>query len=244
MTDDELLRYSKHIMLPQVGIEGQSRLRGSTVVMVGVGGLGSVSSMYLVASGVGKLILIDDDVVELSNLQRQIIYTVKDIGEDKVVAAKKRLSEINPEVEIEVINERLDADGLKMVFQNSNLVLDGTDNIETRFMVNKACVDAEVVLVSGSVVKMEGQIGVFKGYADGCCYQCVYGGVKDELRCVDNGVLSPMVGLVGSMQALQAVKILAETGNVSYGTVVMIDGNGLNFNNIKASKNPDCPACS
>ena len=208
MEDQELLRYSKQIMLPQVDVEGQQKIMDSTVLIIGMGGLGSPTALYLAAAGVGHLVIADFDQVELSNLQRQIIHQTKDIGDDKVNSAKNKLTELNPEIKVTIANELIHTDNLSDLIQGVDIVLDGTDNFESRFEINKVCVENKNPLISAAVVRFEGQVSVFKGHEkDQPCYQCLYSEEGEENEsCIENGVLAPVAGLIGTIQALQAIK--------------------------------------
>jgi len=214
MEDQELLRYSKQIMLPQVDVEGQQKIMDATVLIVGMGGLGSPTALYLAAAGVGHLIIADFDQVELSNLQRQIIHQTKDIGDDKVNSAKNKLTELNPNIKITIANELIHTGNLPDLIKGVDIVLDGTDNFESRFEINQICVEHQKPLVSAAVVRFEGQVSVFKGYEnDQPCYQCLYSVEgEDNESCIDNGVLAPVAGLVGTIQALQAIKVILAIG--------------------------------
>ncbi|MBC8493325.1 MAG: molybdopterin-synthase adenylyltransferase MoeB [Candidatus Thioglobus sp.] len=244
MNDQDLLRYSRQIMLPQVGIENQQKLLDSTMLLIGMGGLGSPSALYLAAAGVGHLIIADFDKVELSNLQRQVIHHTQDIGKYKVDSAKAKMLAINPTIKITTLKD-LTVDNLDLWVKKADIVLDGTDNFETRFQINKACVHARVPLVSAAVIRFEGQLSVFKGYqADQPCYQCLYSkeGNSDE-NCVENGILAPVAGLMGSLQALQAVKTIMNLGEQLTGQLLMIDALDLSFRSVKISKDAACPIC-
>ena len=189
MEDQELLRYSKHIMLPQVDVEGQQKIMDSTVLIIGMGGLGSPSALYLAAAGVGHIVIADFDQVELSNLQRQIIHQTKDIGDDKVNSAMNKLNELNPNIKVTIANELIHTDNLSELIKDVDIVLDGTDNFESRFEINQVCVENQKPLISAAVVRFEGQVSVFKGYEkDQPCYQCLYSveGEENE-RCIDKG---------------------------------------------------------
>ena len=194
MEDQELLRYSKQIMLPQVDVEGQQKIMDSTVLIIGMGGLGSPTALYLAAAGVGHLVIADFDQVELSNLQRQIIHQTKDIGDDKVNSAKNKLTELNPEIKVTIANELIHTDNLSDLIQGVDIVLDGTDNFESRFEINKVCVENKKPLISAAVVRFEGQVSVFKGHEkDQPCYQCLYSEEGEENEsCIENGVLAPV----------------------------------------------------
>ena len=246
MNDHELLRYSKQIMLPQIDVEGQQKIIDSTMLLIGMGGLGSPSALYLAAAGVGHLIIADFDQVELSNLQRQIIHRTEDIGNDKVNSAKAKLLELNPNITVTVANEIMHSDNLASLIKDVDIVLDGTDNFESRFEINKACVECHKPLISAAVIRFEGQISVFKGYeVDQPCYQCLYSEQGDSREsCVENGVLAPVAGLVGTIQALQAIKVLLGLGEQLCGELLLIDGLDLSFRKVKIVKDSECPICS
>jgi adenylyltransferase/sulfurtransferase len=244
MKDEELLRYSRQIMLPQVDIKGQQKLVDSTMLIIGVGGLGSPSAYYLAAAGVGHLIIADFDQVELSNLQRQIIHTTDDIGKDKVDSAKEKLLALNPNIKVSTVRE-LNQDNLLSLVSSADIVLDGTDNFKSRFAINKACVAARVPLVSAAVIRFEGQLSVFKGFEVGKpCYQCLYSEEGESREnCVENGILAPVAGMLGTMQALQAVKVLLGLGEQLCCELMLIDALDLSFRKVRISKDPHCPAC-
>ena len=246
MEDQELLRYSKQIMLPQIEIEGQQKIMDSTMLIIGMGGLGSPTALYLAASGVGHIIIADFDQVELSNLQRQIIHGTSDIGDDKVNSAKAKMLEINPNIKVTIANEIVHTDNLSSLIKDVDVVLDGTDNFESRFEINKACVEFQKPLVSAAVIRLEGQISVFKGYEkDQPCYQCLYSEEGNENEsCVQNGVLAPVAGLVGTIQALQAIKVLLGLGDQLCGTLLLVDGLDLSFRKVKIGKDLKCPICN
>ena len=245
MNDHELLRYSKQIMLPQIDIEGQQKINDSTILIIGMGGLGSPTALYLAAAGVGHIIIADFDQVELSNLQRQIIHSTSDIGDDKVNSAKAKLLELNPNITVTVANEIMHSDNLASLIKDVDIVLDGTDNFESRFEINKACVECHKPLISAAVIRFEGQISVFKGYeVDQPCYQCLYSEQGDGREsCVENGVLAPVAGLVGTIQALQAIKVLLGIGEQLCGELLLIDGLDLSFRKVKIVKDSECPIC-
>ena len=245
MNDQELLRYSKQIMLPQIDIEGQQKINDSTILIIGMGGLGSPTALYLAAAGVGHIIIADFDQVELSNLQRQIIHNTSDIGDDKVNSAKTKLLELNPNITVTVANEIMHSDNLASLIKDVDIVLDGTDNFESRFEINKACVECHKPLISAAVIRFEGQISVFKGYeVDQPCYQCLYSEAGNGREsCVENGVLAPAAGLVGTIQALQAIKVLLGLGEQLCGELLLIDGLDLSFRKVKIAKDSECPIC-
>jgi len=244
MNDQDLLRYSRQIMLPQIGSEGQESLLNSTMLLIGMGGLGSPSAMYLAATGVGHLIIADFDQVELSNLQRQIVHHTDDIGKDKVDSAKEKMVAINPNIKVTTIKD-LNENNLNSWINKVDVVLDGTDNFDTRFKVNKACVEEKTPLVSAAVIRFEGQLSVFKGYEKHQpCYQCLYPveGNNDE-NCVENGILAPVAGVIGSLQALQAIKVVLNLGEQLVGKLMMIDALDLTFRSIKINKDSACRIC-
>ena len=233
-------------MLPQIGSEGQDKLLGSTMLLIGMGGLGSPSAMYLAAAGVGSLIIVDFDDVEISNLQRQIVHHTQDIGKPKVESARAKMLAINPDINITIINEKLDDDRLNELISSVDIVLDGTDNFDSRFAINKACVRQKTPLVSAAVIRFEGQMSVFKGYEnDKPCYQCLYSkeGHNDN-NCVENGILAPVAGVMGSLQALQAIKTLLNIGEQLESKLMLIDALDLTFRTININKDDSCPVCS
>ena len=246
MEDQELLRYSKQIMLPQVDVGGQQKIINAKVLIVGMGGLGSPTALYLAAAGVGHLIIADFDQVELSNLQRQIIHQTKDIGDDKVNSAKSKLTELNPNIKITIANELIHTGNLPDLIKGVDIVLDGTDNFESRFEINQICVEHQKPLVSAAVVRFEGQVSVFKGYEkDQPCYQCLYSVEgEDNESCIDNGVLAPVAGLVGTIQALQAIKVILQLGDQLSGSLLLVDALDLSFRKVKISKDLKCPVCN
>jgi adenylyltransferase/sulfurtransferase len=218
----------------------------ATVLIVGMGGLGSPTALYLAAAGVGHLIIADFDQVELSNLQRQIIHQTKDIGDDKVNSAKNKLTELNPNIKITIANELIHTGNLPDLIKGVDIVLDGTDNFESRFEINQICVEHQKPLVSAAVVRFEGQVSVFKGYEkDQPCYQCLYSVEgEDNESCIDNGVLAPVAGLVGTLQALQAIKVILDLGDQLSGSLLLIDALDLSFRKVKISKDLKCPVCN
>ncbi len=246
LTDEQLLRYSRQIMLPQIGIEGQQRLRGSRVLLVGLGGLGSPVAMYLAAAGVGHLVLVDDDQVDLTNLQRQIVHRSADVGRAKVASAADTLRALNPEVRITTIAARLDGDDLDEQIVAADIVVDGSDNFATRFALNDACVRAAKPLVSGAAIRMEGQVAVFRADRnDSPCYRCLYRDEGElEQTCSENGVLAPLVGIIGSIQALEVVKILVGTGEDLSGRLLLLDGERMEWRTLKLRRDPACPVCN
>ena len=246
MKDDQLLRYSRQIMLPQMDIAGQQALLDSHVLIIGAGGLGSPASMYLAAAGVGKLTLVDDDTVELSNLQRQLAHAETDLGANKVDSAAATLRAINSDVEVIALNQRVGGAELGELVNTAAVVLDATDNVETRFAINRACLAAKVPLVSGAAIRLEGQVAVFDSrQSDSPCYECLYkGGEGDDLTCADNGVLAPVVGIIGSMQALEALKLIAQFGDTLVGRLLLFDASSMQWREMKLPRDPNCVACS
>ena len=243
--DRQLLRYSQQILLPEVGIEGQQRLLNSSVLIVGLGGLGSPVAMYLAAAGVGRLVIADNDRVELSNLQRQIIHSGSTVGMRKTESASRTLRSLNPEVSVETVCARLDADLLAELLPRVDLVVDGCDNFETRYAVNRACVVAAKPLVSGAAIRMEGQVAVFAPQPGKPCYECLYNrGAGEDEPCVENGVLAPIVGIVGSVQATEVLKLLLGIGKSLEGRLLLLDGLRMEWKTIAIPPDPACPACS
>lgn len=247
LSTEELQRYSRHLTLPDVGRAGQEKLKVSSVLIVGAGGLGSPLATYLAAAGVGRLGLVDFDQVEASNLQRQVLFGQSDVGRPKLEAAAERLKEINPHVEIERYETRLTSDNaLEIISDGYDLVADGTDNFPTRYLVNDACVMAGVPNVYASIFRFEGQVSVF-GMPDGPCYRCAYEEPPPPglvPSCAEGGVLGVLPGLVGSMQATEAIKVLLGIGEPLIGRLLLIDTLEAGFRTLKIKKNPDCPVCS
>lgn len=246
MRDEQLLRYSRQIMLPAFDIEGQTRLLQSTVLIVGMGGLGSPVAMYLAAAGVGHLILVDDDVVEISNLQRQLVHRETSVGDSKVESARQTLLALNSEVRITTVNQRVDRALLeRLISQPVDLVVDACDNFSTRFAINAVCVQYQVPLVSGAAIRLEGQVAVFDSrQPDSPCYQCLYqGGDDEQMSCSRNGVLAPVVGVIGSMQALEAIKILSGMGKSLCGRLLLFDAMTSSWRELRLSRDPACSAC-
>ncbi len=245
MNDDQLLRYSRQLMLPQIDVAGQEKLLASTVLLIGLGGLGAPASMYLAAAGVGHLILVDFDQVELSNLQRQIVHRNADIGRAKVESARDNLLRLNPEIRISILNKKLTPDELLAQIKQAHVVIEGSDNFETRFAVNKACVSTHTPLVSGAAIRMEGQVSVYLNDGDGPCYHCLY---KDEgeldASCSNNGVLAPVVGIIGSIQATEAIKVITGAGKTLDGRLLLLDAMNMDWRSLKLKKDPACPVCN
>jgi len=245
MDDTQLLRYSRQIPLPPIGTDGQQTLLEARVLIVGAGGLGSPAALYLAAAGVGHLVIADDDRVDISNLQRQILHRNADIGTAKVESAKQTLDALNPDVEITALHTRLQGQELKTEVEKADLVVDACDNFDTRFAVNSACVETSTPLVSGAAIRMEGQVSVFLPEdPDSPCYRCLYREGEDpEQTCADNGVLSPIVGIIGSIQALEAIKVLLKLGETLKGRLLIFDGLHNEWRSMKLRRDPACPVC-
>jgi adenylyltransferase/sulfurtransferase len=242
---DEILRYSRHLTLPQVGLEGQQRLKQSSVLLVGAGGLGSPLATYLAAAGVGRLGLVDFDTIDLSNLQRQILYDTADVGRSKTELAAKRIRGINPHVTVETHDTRFDASNALELVARYDLVADGSDNFATRYLVNDACVIAGKRNVYGSIFRFEGQVSVF-GEKGASCYRCLYpeppppGAVPS---CAEGGVLGVLPGIIGTLQATEAIKLLLELGEPLVDRLLLFDALDMRFRELGIRKDPDCPVC-
>lgn len=246
MNDGQLLRYSRHLMLPQIDVEGQEKLLTSRILIIGAGGLGSPAALYLAAAGIGELMICDDDAVDLSNLQRQILHDSNRLGWNKAESARWMLERVNPDTRIVPVNRRLEGVELEREAARADVVLDCSDNFPTRFAVNAACVKTGTPLVSGAVIRFEGQFAVFiPGAGDSPCYRCLYpeGGDETEVNCARNGIVAPLPGIIGSLQALEAVKILLKLGTVSSGRLLLYDALTLEWREVKFTRAPDCPTC-
>jgi molybdopterin/thiamine biosynthesis adenylyltransferase len=246
MNDDQLLRYSRQIMLPQVDLAGQERLLASRALIIGAGGLGSPAAMYLAAAGIGQLAIADFDVVDLSNLQRQLLHHSNDIGREKTASARETLLSINPDIQVTAISRALQGDELDEQVRLAAVVLDCSDNFATRFTVNTACVRQRTPLVSGAAIRLEGQLAVFDSRkADSPCYNCLYKeGENEEQTCAETGVLSPLVGVIGSMQALEAIKVILSLGNSLCGRLVVFDALQHEWRTLSLPRDPACPVCN
>ncbi|MDD2660533.1 MAG: molybdopterin-synthase adenylyltransferase MoeB [Methylococcales bacterium] len=245
MNDNQLLRYSRQIMLPQIDIQGQQKLLAAKVLIVGAGGLGSPAAMYLAAAGIGGITIYDNDKVELSNLQRQIAHHTPDIGTDKVISTLQTLNKLNPDVKVRAVKQRLADEQLDPEVITADVVLDCSDNFSTRFAINKACVRHQTALVSGAAIRFEGQVAVFTpGINNSPCYNCLYSSDGEELQnCATNGVIAPITGIVGSIQALEAMKLIMAIGETLTGRLLLLDGLTMEWNIMKLRKNPQCPTC-
>ena len=247
MDDQALLRYSRHILLDEIGIEGQEKINAAHVVIVGAGGLGSAAAPYLAASGVGKITLIDHDTVDLTNLQRQIMHRQESIGKAKVSSGKKMLQELNPSIEIETISQKADATLLDRVLPNTQVVLDCSDNFTTRHMVNAACIKHRIPLVCGAAIRFDGQLTVVDPRNNDLpCYACLFPPEQEfnETQCSTMGVFSPLVGIIGSMQAAQALQIIMGIGQTLAGRLLLWDARSTHIDEIQLQKRDDCPVCS
>jgi molybdopterin/thiamine biosynthesis adenylyltransferase/rhodanese-related sulfurtransferase len=245
LSKEEVQRYSRHLIMPEVGMEGQLKLKRARVLTIGTGGLGAPLGLYLAAAGVGHLGLVDFDVVDSSNLQRQVTFTTADVGKPKSEAAKARLSALNPAIEIVSYETRLTSDNALELFRDYDIIVDGTDNFPTRFLVNDACVLLGKPNVYGSIFRFEGQATVF-GYPGGPCYRCLYPEPPPPglvPSCAEGGVLGVLPGIVGSIQAMETIKLILGTGEPLVGRLLLFDALAMRFRELKLKKNPDCPLC-
>ena len=245
MDEQQKDRYSRQIRLSQIGSAGQQKLLDATALIIGMGGLGSPAAMYLAAAGVGKLVIVDYDIVEASNLQRQIIHMDVSIGFNKVDSAQQTIKALNPGCALEAINYQVDGDELKALIDRVDIVLDCCDNFPTRFEVNRYCVETATPLVSGAAIRMEGQLMSYQPGLNGPCYQCLYSEVYENAEsCELEGVLAPVVGVIGTMQALQAMMILTGLGETLVGKLLLFDAGAMEWNQVTLPKSPVCPVCS
>jgi adenylyltransferase/sulfurtransferase len=245
LSDQELLRYNRQITLQGFDFDGQEALKQASVLIIGAGGLGCAASQYLACAGIGKLTLVDFDVVELSNLQRQVLHCDTDIGRQKVESAAGSLRALNPHLIVETVDQQLEDDPLLALIRTHSLVLDASDNIQSRNQLNRLCHRAKVPLVSGAAIRMEGQVSVFTYKKDEPCYQCLsvlFG--EATLTCVESGVMSPVVGIVGAVQATEAIKILSHYGSPLTGKLLLLDALTMSWQQLTLPKNPSCPVCS
>jgi molybdopterin-synthase adenylyltransferase len=247
MTDEQLLRYSRHILLDEIGVEGQERIASSHALVIGAGGLGSPVALYLGTAGVARITLVDHDEVDLTNLQRQIAHSVARIGVAKAQSAREAIGAINPEVEVRAVVARADEALLDGLVPQADVVIDCCDNFATRHAVNRACVKHGKPLVSGAAIRFDGQVSVFDlRDAKSPCYACVFppSDTFEETRCATMGVFAPLVGIIGTMQAAEALKILAQTGTTLAGRLQMLDARPMEWSEVKVARNPGCPVCS
>ncbi len=246
MNDDQLLRYSRHILLPEIGIEGQERLLHAHALLIGAGGLGSPAALYLAAAGVGTITLCDGDVVDLTNLQRQIVHREAAIGAQKVDSARDTLLAINPRVDVRTVAARVSGDTLERLVASADIVLDGSDNFATRHAVNRACVRSRKPLVSGAGIRFDGQLAVFDlRDAQSPCYACLFpeDGENEDVRCAVMGVFAPLVGIIGSMQAAEALKILAGAGEPLTGRLLLLDLLRTEVRTVRLKRDTACTVC-
>lgn len=246
MNDDQLLRYSRHILLPQIGILGQEKLIKSRALIIGLGGLGSPVAMYLAASGVGELVLCDNDNVDLTNLQRQTIHNSETIGMSKAQSATRAIAKINPEISVVPIQEYVDEGRLQKLVKEVDVVIDASDNFSTRHAINQVCVTHKKSLVSGSAIRFNGQISVFDlSNSASPCYHCLFSkdGSNEDMHCATMGVFSPLVGIIGCMQAAEVIKILLNIGKTLNGRLMLLDGLTMEWRSIKLNKDPECTIC-
>ena len=246
MNDQQLLRYSRHILLDQIGIEGQTKINQAHALIIGAGGLGSPAALYLASAGVGKITLVDDDEVDLTNLQRQILHTTERVGQAKVSSGRQALQEINPEIEIVAIKERVHGDRLCQLIRSATVVLDCCDNFSTRHAVNQACVKYKVPLVSGAAISFDGQISVFDVREDSSpCYACLFPPAQqvEEVMCSTMGVFAPLVGIIGATQAAEALKVIMGIGQVLTGRLLLLDAQNMEWTQIRVARNLTCEVC-
>ncbi|WP_419240118.1 molybdopterin-synthase adenylyltransferase MoeB [Photobacterium leiognathi] len=245
LTDDEMLRYNRQIILRQFDFDGQEALKASSMLVLGAGGLGCASTQYLAAAGVGKLTLIDDDKVEVSNLQRQVLHHDATVGMLKVDSAKAALCRINPYISVDTIAKRLSDEELLPLIESHNIVLDCSDNVDTRNQLNRLCFKTKTPLISGAAIRMEGQISVYAYKDNEPCYQCLsalFG--QQTLSCVEAGIMSPVVGIVGAVQAMEAIKVVANIGTPLTGKLLMLDALSMSWREMKLMKQPNCSVCA
>ena len=247
MDDTELLRYSRQILLPEIDVSGQEKLKSAKVLVLGVGGLGSPVTLYLAASGIGTLVLADDDNVETSNLQRQIVHSQDTIGMNKARSAQLTLKKISPLLETKLIQHRMNDNDLKDLIPSVNLVVDCSDNLETRYLINEVCWKNKKPLISGAAIRWEGHVSTFdSSNPESPCYRCLYPNDSDgeNLSCSENGVISPLVGIIGTMQAMEAIKVLSGVGQSLIGKVMYYDAKHNDWKKFNLTRAPNCPTCS
>jgi len=247
MQDSQLLRYARHILLDEFGIEGQERLMAARALIVGAGGLGSPVACYLASSGIGEIVLVDDDRVELGNLQRQILHTTERIGQYKVESGRVMLAQLNPEVKVTPRIERLDEVALREQARDVDVVLDCTDNFAARHAINRACVAVGKPLVSGAAIRFDGQVGVYDlRDAQAPCYHCLFpdGDDVENVNCATTGVFAPLLGIIGSMQAAEAIKLLTGIGQSLSGRLLWLDARTMQWRNVNVVRDPECPVCA
>ena len=245
MNQNQQDRSARHIRLASIGEEGQQAILDASALIIGVGGLGAPAAMYLAAAGIGKLVLNDYDIVETSNLQRQIIHRNDMVGEDKVESGRQTIASLNPDCEVELIPHQIDGDDLKAAIKAVDIVLDCTDNFPTRFEINRYCVETKTPLVIGAAIRLEGQILNYQPRAESACYQCLYTqAYENEESCEMEGILGPVVGVIGTLQAVQTLLILAGQGEELLNRLLLFDALAMEWQTVTLPKNPNCPACS
>jgi len=247
VNDDQLLRYSRHILLPELGIEGQEKLLAAHALVIGAGGLGSPVAMYLASGGTGRITLADGDSVDLTNLQRQILHTTAAVGRAKAYSGKDTLAQLNPEIEVAAIPERLEGERLAQLVASADIVLDCSDNFATRHAVNRACVEYRKPLVSGAGVRFDGQVSVFDlRHGEAACYNCLFpeDTEAEETRCAVMGVFAPLTGIIGAVQAAEALKLLAGAGESLNGRLLLFDCLRMEWRSVRLSKDPECKVCA
>ncbi len=246
MNEQQLLRFSRQIMLPEMDIAGQRKLVQASVLIVGMGGLGCPAAMYLAAAGVGRMLIADDDVVELTNLQRQIAHAEQSLGRAKVESARERLLSLNPDVEVTAMRERLRGARLDAAAARADLVLDACDNFESRFAINESCIAHGKPLISAAAIRMQGQVAAFDPRDSASpCYQCLYPRVGElDASCARNGVMAPLVGIIGAVQAMEAIKMIAGVGRSLVGRLLLLDAADMRWRELKLPRDPGCEACS
>jgi len=246
LSDAQLERYSRHILLPQIDIAGQKRLLNAHVLIIGLGGLGSPAAMYLASSGIGQLTLCDFDKVEMSNLQRQIAHQTTDIGKTKVKSAQEMLLALNPDIRINIIESALHDNALITQIEQADIVIDASDNFNTRFEINQACINTATTLVSGSAIRLQGQVSVFKNKHNSPCYRCLYPEISQagSDSCSDSGVLAPLVGIIGATMATETLKLLMNIGTSLDGRLLLLNAETMTWRTLLLSRDPECPACS
>lgn len=246
MNDHQLLRYSRHILLDEIGIEGQEKLLAAHALVIGAGGLGSPVALYLASAGVGTITLVDHDTVDLTNLQRQILHTTARVGQPKVQSGKQTLAEINPDITVETVCERLEGERLAALVKSASVVLDCTDNFATRHAINRACVALRVPLVSGAAIRMDGQIAVFDPRSGQTpCYACLFPPEQEfeEVQCSTMGVFAPLVGIIGTMQAAEALKLIMGIGESLAQRLLLLDARHMEWTSIRTTRNATCSVC-
>ena len=246
MDDQQLLRYSRHILLDEIGIEGQGKLLAAHALVIGAGGLGSPVALYLASAGIGKITLVDDDTVDLTNLQRQVLHTTERVGQPKALSGQRALAAINPGVEVVALCERADEARLAQLVASATVVLDCTDNFTTRHAINCACVAARVPLVSGAAIRLDGQVAVFDPRSgESACYACLFPPDQqfEEVQCSTMGVFAPLVGIIGTMQAAEALKLVAGIGESLANRLLLLDARSMEWTSIRTARSTDCMVC-